>query len=152
MIKDWEKRKRNRRQSVLGKKKRYTSDLTEGQWRVIAPLIPPAKPGGRPRTSNMREVLNGIFYRLKNGCSWENLPKDFPPHKTVSRYHREWTLGGTIEKIHAVLRGMVRKQAGKTETPTAGIIDSQSVETTEKGGTVAMMPVKKSRVVNGTSW
>ena len=146
------KRKGRHKRSVPKKKKRYTSDLTEAQWRIIAWLIPPAKTGGRPRTSNIREVLNGIFYRLKTGCSWENLPKDFPPHKTVSRYHREWTLDGTIEKIHAVLRGMVRKQAGKAETPTAGIIDSQSVETTEKGGTVVTMPVKRSRAVNDTSW
>ncbi len=127
-------RNRKRKRSRVTKKKRYTSDLTTAQWLVIKPLIPEAKPGGRPRSTNIREMLNGIFYRLKNACSWGNLPKDFPPNKTVSRYHREWTLDGTFEKIHAALRTMVRQKAGKADTPTAGVIDSQSAETTEQGG------------------
>jgi putative transposase len=146
--KDWKKRGRKRNAKKCAEKKRYTSDLTNQQWAIIRPLIPPAKPGGRPRETDIREVLNGIFYRLKNGCSWENLPKDFPPNKTVSRYCREWTLDGTIEEIHATLRAMVRKKAGKSETPTAGIIDSQSVETTQKGGILATMPERRSRAAS----
>lgn len=98
---------------ALGKRKRYTSDLTDGQWRIIEPLLPPAKPGGRPRTVNIREVLNGIFYRLKTGCSWENLPKDFPACKTVFDYYRKWSLDGVIEVIHNTLREKVRLKAGK---------------------------------------
>ena len=131
--------------------KRYTSDLTPRQWEQIKPLIPPARPGGRPRTVNIREVLNGIFYRLKNACSWENLPKDFPPHQTVFRYYRQWSLEGTIEKIHDVLRRQVRVKAGKQETPTAGIIDSQSVKTTQKGGTVVTMRARRLKAANAIS-
>ena len=137
-INSWKKWKRARRAKVL---KRYTSDLSNAQWEIIKELIPKAKPGGRPRTVNIREVLNAIFYRIKNGCSWENLPKCFPPHKTVFDYFRKWTLDGTIEGIHAALRSKVRKKAGKAETPTAGIIDSQSVKTTSKGGPKATTPV-----------
>ena len=127
-------------------KKRYTSDLTDEEWKLLEPRIPAAKPGGHPRTTDVREVLNAIFYRLKTGCSWENLPKDFPPYKTVFHYYREWALDGTIEQIHDILRREVRKKAGRTETPTACIIDSQSVKTTEKGGFADMTPVRKSRV------
>lgn len=100
-------------------KKRYTSDLTDRQWRIVEPLIPPAKSGGRPREVSMREVINGILYRVKNGCSWENLPKDFPAAKTVYHYFREWALDGSWERIHAALRTLVRRKAGRNDTPTA---------------------------------
>jgi transposase len=146
--KQWKKSGRKRKKANNREKKRYGSDLTTAQWLVLKPLIPKEKSGGRPRTVNIREVLNGILYRLKNGCTWENLPKDFPNHKTVFDYFRKWTLDGTIEKIHDALRRAVRIAAGKEETPTAGSIDSQSVKTTQKGALVVMMPVKKLKVEN----
>ena len=129
----------------------YTSDLTYEQWKWVAPLIPPAKFGGHPRTTNVLAVLNAIFYRLTNGCKWRDLPKDFPPWGTVYDYYRQWSLDVTIGAIHAELRKQVRKQAGKAETPTAGIIDSQSVKTTSKGGRVVTTQAKKSRVESATS-
>ena len=132
-------------------KKRYSSDLTDQEWEILEPLIPEAKTGGHPRTTDIREAVNGILYRLKNGCSWENLPTDFPPYKTVFHYYREWTLDGTIEQIHDTLRRKVRAKAGRTETPSACIIDSQSVKTTEKGGTVAMTQAKRSKAENAIS-
>ena|SRR5579871_6427197 len=128
---------------ALAFEKRYTSDLTYEQWRLIEPLIPPAKFGGHPRTTSMLSVLDAIFYRLKNACSWRDLPKDFPPWETVYDYYRDWTLDGTIEHIHDVLRRQVRLEEGKEETPTAGIIDSQSVKTGRKGGPVDMMQVRR---------
>lgn len=124
---------------------RYTSDLADQEWEILEPLIPAAKTGGHPRTTDIREVINGILYRLKNGCSWKNLPTDFPPYKTVFHYYREWALDGTIEQIHDTLRRQVRTKAGRTETPSACIIDSQSVKTTEKGGIVAMTQGRRSR-------
>jgi len=129
-------------------KKRYTSDLTDGQWALLETKIPQPKPGGHPRTTDIREVVNAIFYRLKNGCSWENLPKDFPPAKTVFHYFREWTLDGTIERIHDQLRRHVRREAGRHETPSAGIVDSQSVHTSEKGGHAVTTPVRRSRAAS----
>lgn len=134
----------------LALEKRYTSDLTYGQWKRVEPLIPPAKPGGHPRTTCIHCVLNAIFYRLKNGCGWRDLPKEFPVWETVYDYYRAWTLDGTWKRIHDELRRDVRKQAGKAETPTACIIDSQSVKTAQKGGCVAMMPVKRSRAGSAT--
>jgi putative transposase len=149
MKKQWKKSGRKRKIANSREKKRYSSDLTTGQWLVIKPLIPDAKKGGRPRTTDIREVMNGIFYRLKNGCTWENLPKDFPKSKTVYDYYQKWSVDGTIEKIHDSLRRAVRLEAGKEETPTAGIIDSQSVKTGQKGGIVVMMQVRRLKVANG---
>lgn len=136
----------------LAFEKRYSSDLTYDQWKLIAPLIPPALPGGHPRTTCMLSVLNAIFYRLKNGCSWRDLPRDYPAWETVYDYYRQWTLDRTVEKIHDALRRKVRKKAGKNETPTAGIIDSQSVETTRKGGLADMMRERKLKAGSVISW
>jgi putative transposase len=144
--KQWKKSGRKRKKANNREKRRYSSDLTTAQWLLIKHLIPEAKPGGRPRTTNIREVFNAIFYRLKNGCTWENLPKDFPNHKTVFDYYRKWSVDGIVEKIHDILRRTVRKEAGKEETPTAGIIDSQSVKTTQKGGIPATTLVKRQKV------
>ena len=118
----------------------YPSDLTEGQWRLLHPLIPPAKPGGRPRSADMRETVNAILYVARNGVTWRALPHDFPPWRTVYHYFRAWRLDGTWERIHDALRDHVRVQAGRATSPSAAIIDSQSVKTTEKGGRAATMP------------
>ena len=113
--------------------KRYSSDLTDEEWAILEPLIPPAKRGGRPRTANMREVLNGIFYVLKTGCQWENLPQDLPPSGTVFYYFNRWRKEKVWQQMNAGLREQVRLEAGRAATPSAGSMDSQSVKTTEKG-------------------
>jgi putative transposase len=128
----------------------YPSDLTEAQWNAIEPLIPPPRPGGRPRTTDMREVLNAILYVLRTGCQWAYLPHEFPPNRTVYHYFWSWSRDGTWEQIHTALRAEVRRQAGREESPSAGAIDSQSVKTTEKGGPAASTAARSSRGASAT--
>jgi putative transposase len=113
----------------------YPSDLTDAQWAVLQPLLPPPQPGGRQRSTDLREVLNAIIYLTKNGCSWQSLPHDFPPEGTVRDYFHNWRRRGVWEAIQDTLRRQVRRQAGREEEPSAGIIDSQSVKATRTSGT-----------------
>jgi putative transposase len=110
----------------------YPSDLTDDQWALVEPLIP-VYPGGRPRTTSLRAVLDAIFYLARTGCQWRYLPKDFPPKSTVWGYFNQWRKNGTLEAIHDALREAIRRQEGRKRTPSAGSIDSQSAGATEGG-------------------
>ena len=120
-------------------RKAYPTDLSETEWTILKELLSETKPGGRPRSVDLREVLNGIFYRLRTGCAWEMMPHDLPPTKTVYDYFNRWSKDGTWEKINGILVRQVRIAAGRDPEPSAAIIDSQSVKTVEKGVTVATM-------------
>ena len=132
---------------------RYPSDLTDEEWQYIEPLIPPAKRGGRPRKADLREVMNGIMYILSTGCQWDYLPKDLPPRSTVYYYFDLWTYDGTLDRLHHNLYVKCREKMGREASPTACVIDSQSVKSAEKGGRkltrTAMMREKRSRAKNG---
>jgi putative transposase len=132
-------------------RKQYTSDLTDEEWVILEPLIPAAKPGGRPRSVNMREVMNAIFYVQKTGCQWANLPGDFPPYSTVFDYYNQWREAKVWQTFNDTLREKVRVAEGHDSTPSAAILDSQSVKTTEKGDHVALTEPNSSKVANDLS-
>jgi transposase len=137
-------------------KLRYPSDLTDDEWALIAPLIPPAKPGGLHRKHNDRDLINGLMYVLSTGCQWRYVPKDLPPRSTLHDYLGRWNYDGTLMKVHHELYVACREKAGREASPTAGVIDSQSVKSAEKGGRAStrmgMMQAKKSRARSATSW
>jgi transposase len=134
---------------------RYPSDLKDAEWALVAPLIPPAKHGGRKRTVDVREVLNAIFYVLSTGCQWNALPSDLPPKSTVYDYLDLWEWDGTLERIHHELYVAVREHAGRQASPSVAIIDSQSAKAAQKGGRRsirrASTRARKSRAASGTS-
>src|SRR3712207_6610017 len=139
---------------------RYPSDLTDAEWALIAPLIRPAKRGGRRRSVVVREVMNGLLYVLETGCQWRHLPRDLPPRSTVHSYLQRWDWDGTLEAIHHQLYVACREQAGKGPghcpgRPTAAILDSKSVKAAERGGRrptrSASMRARRSRASSTTS-
>ncbi len=113
---------------------RYDSDLSDEEWALVAPLIPPAKRGGRKREVNVREILNAILYVLSTGCRWKALPKDLPPKSTAHWYRMLWDWDGTLERIHHALYVAVREPEGRAAGPTAAIVDGQSAKGAPKGG------------------
>jgi transposase len=143
-------------------KLRYPSDLTDEEWAIIAPVdrlwrsTPPAKPGGNKRSIDVRAVVNGVMYILATGCQWAALPKDLPPRSTVNDYLRRWDDDRTLDRIHHALYVLCREQAGRAASPTAAIIDSQSVKSAEKGGAAstrrALTRARRSRARSATSW
>jgi transposase len=122
-------------------KLRYPSDLTDDEWRLVEPLIPPGRRGGGKRTVIMREVMNGLMYVLSTGCQWRAIPKDLPPKSTIYDYFDLWTYDGTLGRIHHALYEQCREQAEREASPTAAIIDSQSVKSAEKGGSALIRTV-----------
>ena len=133
---------------------RYPSDMTDGEWAIIKPLIPPARRGGRRRSVDTREVLNAIFYVLWTGCQWQALPKDLPPKSTVHDYLVLWSCDGTLDRIHHALYVACREQAEREASPTAAIIDSQTAKGALKGGLCSILQAttraRRSRAARGT--
>ncbi len=115
-------------------KSSYPSDLSDEESKIIAPMLPPAKPGGRPRTTGIRQVCDEIYYHLKTGCQWEYLPQNFPPASTVYSYYRRWQKKGIWETINQKMRELVKEKEHKSRQSTVAIADSQSVKTTKKKG------------------
>ena len=134
---------------------RYPSDLTDEEWALVSPEIAPAKRGGNKRTVDVREVVNGLMYVLSTGCQWRAIPKDLPPRSTVHDYLGQWDYDGTLDRIHHALYVKCRDLAERDASPTAAIIDSQSVKSAEKGGRkstrMATMRARRSKARNATS-
>jgi putative transposase len=130
-------------------RERYPTDLTDAQWTHLEPQVPKPKLGGRPASVDRREIVNAIFYVVRNGCTWRALPHDFPRWQTVYHDFRLWRDDGTWQQLHDTLRDETRQRAGRASSPSAAILDAQSVKTAEKGGSVAMTLARRSRVGNG---
>jgi transposase len=134
----------------MNTRRAYQTDLTDAQWAQVQRFIPAPKPGGRPVKHPRREILNAILYLVRSGCQWRMLPHEFPPWKSVYGYFATWKKDGTLDRLHDELRGDLRRAEGKQRQPTAAILDSQSVKTTEKGGFAAMTAVRRSTAASDT--
>ena len=145
----------------MHERQRYSTDLTDAQWALLEPFFPVVNRAdhrnGRPRVYSYREILNGIFYIVRSGGAWSLMPHDLPPWLTCYGYFNRWSRSGRWEKLHAALREADRVRVGREPTPSAAVLDSQSVKTTQKGAlkrtrTSAMMDTKRSKAVSVTSW
>jgi transposase len=123
--------------------KPYSTDLTDAQWEIVEPLLPPPRPRGRRPTADRRRVLDAIFYQTKNGCVWRDLPRDFPPHKTVYAYFERWRDDGTLVVVYEALHRRWRREAGRDENPSAGAVDSRSVQAAPEAAERGSDPKKK---------
>ena len=130
----------------------YPSDLTHAEWAQVCRVVPAPKKGGRPAKYPRREILNALLYVARTGCQWRALPHDLPPWRIVYWYFMQWKKDGTFDRLNDLLRGDLRQAHGRQRQPSAAIIDSQSVRTTEKGGRTATTPVRGSTAASGTSW
>lgn len=133
------------------KREAYPSDVNHAEWALIEPLLPKPKPRGQERIHDLREIVNGIRYVLRGGIAWRAMPHDLPPWSTVWTYFRNWRLDGTWKRVHDELHRQVRVAQGREAEPSAGILDSQSVKTTEKGGPAATMRTRTCLVGSGSS-
>src|ERR671914_1084846 len=129
----------------------YTTDLTDDEWQILKPLLPPDKAGGRPRKYPMREVINGIQYVLRAGCAWRLMPHDLPQWQTAYQTWRAWRQDGTWVRLHAPLRDRVRTAMGRHPQPSAAIIDAQTVKPPANGGPTAMMAPRNSMAAHAIS-
>lgn len=136
----------------MSQREQYDTDLKDDEWQILERLIPEIKAGGHPGKHSRREIVNGILYVLRSGCQWRLMPHDLPKWKTVYHYFRTWRVDGRWRKIHDALRTQVRQSFQRNKQPSAAILDSQTTKTTEKGGLVATMQVKRYSAESGICW